>query len=86
MSEDGLLTVANKAETGYYEVVLDYRINGVAKQKVQKFYYTERALIYEYEYRTGSKYTGISDIYTWNNASYVTSYDLINQGTTKNPK
>lgn len=86
MSEDGLLTVDNTADTGYYEVVLDYKVNGVAKQKTQKFYYTQRALIYEYKYKTNSKYTGISDIYTWGNASYVTSYNLINQGTTTNPK
>lgn len=86
MTEDGLLTVDNTADTGYYEVVLDYKVDGVAKQKTQKFYYTQRALIYEYKYKTGSKYTGISDIYTWGNASYVTSYNLINQGTTANPK
>lgn len=86
MTDDGLLTVSNTADTGYYEVVLDYKVDGVAKQKTQKFYYTQRALIYEYKYRSGSKYTGISDIYTWNNASYVTPYDLINQGTTAKPK
>lgn len=86
MSEDGLLTVENTADTGYYEVVLDYKVDGVAKQQTQKYYYTQRALIYEYAYRTNSKYTGISDIYTWNNASYVTPYDLINYGTTANPK
>lgn len=86
MSEDGLLTVENTADTGYYEVVLDYKVDGVAKQQTQKFYYTQRALIYEYTYKTNSKYTGVSDIYTWNNASYVTPYDLINQGTTAKPK
>lgn len=86
MSEDGLLTVDNTADTSYYEVVLDYKVDGVAKQQTQKFYYTQRALIYEYSYKANSKYIGVSDVYTWNNASYVTPYDLVNYGTEDNLK
>lgn len=77
ITEDGLLTVSSDAKTGYFTLGLDYKVNNEAKHVTAKFYYTERAAIYEYKYKEDSQYVGQTDIYTWNNAESVTDYKFV---------
>lgn len=64
-----VLTTTDEALDGYFYVQVVYTENGVeGKTAKKKFYYTNRALIYQYTYKEGSAYTGISDIYTWYNS------------------
>ena len=64
-----VLTTTEEAKDGYFYVQVIYTENGVeGKTAKKKFYYTNRALIYQYTYKEGSPYTGKSDIYTWYNS------------------
>lgn len=63
------ITTTNAAKNGYYTVVANYTDNkGKNHQAEQKLYYTRKAFLYEYEYKSSSKYKGQSDIYTWSNS------------------
>lgn len=86
MEEDGTLTVDDTAATGYFKVRLDYTVDGEEKVSTCQYYYTESAVIYEYEYSTNEQYEGKTDVYTWNNAATGTSFKLHNIGTEAEPK
>lgn len=86
MEEDGTLTVDDSAKTGYFKVRLDYTVDGEEKASTCQYYYTENAVIYEYEYKGNEQYKGQTDVYTWNNAASGTSFKLRNVGTEENPK
>ena len=86
MAENGTLTVDKNAKTGYFKVRLDYTVDGEAKSSTCQYYYTESAVIYEYEYKTNDQYKGQTDVFTWNNASTGTSFKLRNIATEENPK
>ncbi|MBD5464820.1 MAG: hypothetical protein HDR22_03210 [Lachnospiraceae bacterium] len=63
------ITTTKDAKTGYFTVVADYEDdNKGEKQAELELYYTEKAFLYEYEYKTDSENTGKSDIYTWYNS------------------
>lgn len=63
------ITTTNAAKNGYYTVVANYTDNkGKNHQAEQKLYYTRKAFLYEYEYKSNSEYKGKSDIYTWSNS------------------
>ncbi len=64
-----VITTTDAAVNGYYTVVADYTdMKGKSQQAEQTVYYTRKAFLYEYEYKSGSKYEGQSDIYTWSNS------------------
>lgn len=86
MAEDGTLTVDDTAVTGYFKVRLDYTVDGEEKVSTCQYYYTESAIIYEYEYGANEQYKGQTDIYTWNNAATGTSFKVRNIGTETAPK
>lgn len=86
MAEDGTLTVDNTATTGYFKVRLDYTVDGEEKVSTCQYYYTENAVIYEYEYSTNQQHIGKTDVYTWNNAATGTSFKVHNIGTEEKPK
>lgn len=70
------------AATGYYYVKVTYEENSVVKTQVKEFYHTNRALIYEYTYKEGSKYKDKSDIYTWYNLPFNPSFPFVKEGNT----
>lgn len=86
MAEDGTLMIDDTAETGYFKVRLDYTVDGEKKVSTCQYYYTENAVIYEYEYGANDQYIGQTDIYTWNNAATGTSFKIRNIGTETVPK
>lgn len=86
ITEDGTLTVDDTATTGYFKVRLDYTVDGEEKTSTCQYYYTESAVIYEYEYSTNEQYKGQTDIYTWNNAATGTEFKVRNIGTEDEPK
>lgn len=86
MEEDGTLTVDDTATTGYFKVRLDYTVDGEEKVSTCQYYYTESAVIYEYDYTTNEQYIGQTDVFTWNNAATGTSFKLRNIGTEAEPK
>lgn len=56
-----VLTTTEEAKDGYFYVQVVYTENGVkGKIAKKKFYYTNRALIYQYTYKEGSAYMGNS--------------------------
>lgn len=64
-----VITTTDEAKTGYFIVTADYQQDGRGQQQSElTLYYTEKAFLYEYEYKSGSEWTGKSDIYTWYNS------------------
>lgn len=64
-----VITTTDDAVNGNYTVVANYTdTKGKSQQAEQTVYYTRKAYLYEYEYKSGSKYKGQSDIYTWSNS------------------
>lgn len=86
ITKDGLVTVKDNAKTGYFTLRIDYTVDGVEKYTTNQYYYSESAVIYEYEYSTNEQYKGQTDAYTWNNAASGTSFMFRNIGTEEKEK
>lgn len=70
-SEDktkAVITTTKDAKTGYFLVGANYKSGDKDKSADTKLYFTEKAFLYEYEYKVGSQWTGKSDIFTWYNS------------------
>lgn len=63
-----VITTTKDAKTGYFLVGANYKDGDKDKSADTKLYYTEKAVLYEYEYKEGSDWVGQSDIYTWYNS------------------
>lgn len=63
-----VLNVKDEAKTGDFNIVADYTDDKGDKNASLSLYYTEKAVLYEYEYKADSVNTGKSDIYTWYNS------------------
>lgn len=70
------------AETGYYYVQVTYEENGNEKTQVKEFYHTKKTLIYEYAYKEDSKFKDKSDIYTWYNLPFNSTFPIRQEGQT----
>ena len=89
ITKDGVLTVTDKAKTGYFTVKLEYTADKEAKSSTSQFYYTENAVIYEYVPTEGEglhAQMDKADVYSWNNAKTGSSFHFKNIGTEEKAK
>ena len=69
--EDGAkayVTADTDAKSGYFKVIVAYNVDGAERTSELQLYYTQKAYLYEYEYKEDSTHKGKSDIYVWYNS------------------
>lgn len=62
------VTADADAENGFFKVVVAYNEDGADKTSELQLYHTQKAYLYEYEYKEDSTHKGKSDIYVWYNS------------------